>query len=97
VKRYSLTPDARSDLREIRDYISRDSPDAAKSVLAQLRTAMQRLAETPGIGHLREDLEEEALRVWPVYSYLIIYRMDLQPQQIVRVLHGARDIGAMGL
>ncbi len=44
------------------------------------------------MGHLREDLAEEPLRFWPVYSYLIIYRPDSRPLEIVRVLHGARDV-----
>jgi antitoxin ParD1/3/4/toxin ParE1/3/4 len=57
-----------------------------------LRTAMTRLAEMPEIGHVREDLADEPLRFWPVYSYLIIYRPDARPLQVVRVLSGSRDI-----
>jgi hypothetical protein len=33
--------------------------------------------------------------VWPVHSYLVIYRPEIQPLQIVRVLSGYRDIGAL--
>ena len=44
------------------------------------------------MGHLREDLAREPLRFWPVYSYLIIYRPDSRSLEIVRVLHGARDV-----
>lgn len=43
--RFVLSPEARDDLREIRDYIARDSTDAALRVLAELRSAMTRLAE----------------------------------------------------
>jgi antitoxin ParD1/3/4/toxin ParE1/3/4 len=53
---------------------------------------MRRLAEMPEMGHLREDLAEEPLRFWPVYSYLIIYRPDRNPLEVVRVLSGYRDI-----
>jgi antitoxin ParD1/3/4/toxin ParE1/3/4 len=53
---------------------------------------MAKLARTPGMGHLREDLADEPLKFWPVYSYLIIYRPETRPLQIVRVLHGARDL-----
>jgi antitoxin ParD1/3/4/toxin ParE1/3/4 len=56
---------------------------------------MRRLAQTPGMGHLREDLADEPLRFWPVYSYLIIYRPETDPLEIVRVLHGARDVRAV--
>jgi len=46
----------------------------------------------PGIGHVRDDLADESLRVWAVFSYLIIYRTDTKPVQIIRVIHGARDV-----
>lgn len=46
----------------------------------------------PHIGHVRDDLADETLRLWPVGTYLIIYRPDARPVQIVRVLSGYRDI-----
>jgi plasmid stabilization system protein ParE len=56
---------------------------------------MHRLAELPGLGHLRDDLADETLRVWTVHSYLRIYRPDPVPLQVVRVLGGYRDIAAL--
>jgi antitoxin ParD1/3/4/toxin ParE1/3/4 len=56
---------------------------------------MRRLAEAPGLGHLRDDLTDEPLRFWAVYSYLIVYRPETDPLEIVRVLHGARDVRAV--
>jgi antitoxin ParD1/3/4/toxin ParE1/3/4 len=53
---------------------------------------MRRLAEMPEIGHSRKDLANEPLRFWPVYSYLVIYRPEARPLQVVRVLHGSRDV-----
>lgn len=44
------------------------------------------------MGHVREDLARTPLRFWPVYSYLIIYRAETQPLQILRILHSARDV-----
>jgi toxin ParE1/3/4 len=92
---YVLAPAARSDLIEISDFIGRENPEAAKRVLADLRSAMRGLAETPGMGHLRNDLADEPLRFWSVFSYLIIYRPKTKPLQIIRVLHGARDVKAI--
>ncbi len=58
---------------------------------------MQKLAETPGMGHVREDLADESLRVWRVFSFLVIYRPDTSPLHVIRVLHGARDLeGLLG-
>lgn len=60
--RFTLTPAARSDLKEISDYIELDNPIAAKRVRARLRAAMVRLGKHPRLGHLREDLADEPLR-----------------------------------
>lgn len=95
MSRFVLTPAAREDLLEIVDYIREDSPEAAQRVLRKLQDSMRRLARTPGMGHLREDLSDEPLRFWPVYSYLIIYRLETRPLQIVRVLRGTRDIKSL--
>jgi toxin ParE1/3/4 len=89
---FILAPAARQDLLEIWEHIAQDSLDAADRVRDALHDAMTRLAVNPGIGHLREDLVTEPLRFWRVYSYLIIYRPQAQPLEIVRVLHASRDI-----
>jgi len=44
------------------------------------------------LGHLRADLADESLRFWQVYSYLIVYRAEADPLQVVRVLHASRDV-----
>ena len=93
-KRFILAAAARADLREISEYIRHDSPPAAKRVREELRATMRRLAEMPGLGHMREDLVaiDPALRFFSVYSYLIVYRTETDPLEVVRVLHGARDV-----
>jgi plasmid stabilization system protein ParE len=93
--RFALTPQAQADLTEISNYIRQDSPDAARRVRDELQATMRRLAQMPGIGHLREDLSDEPVRFFSVYSYLIMYRPETDPLEIVRVLHGARDVGAI--
>ena len=32
------------------------------------------------------------MKFWPVYSYLIVYNPETKPVQIIRVLHGMRDV-----
>ena len=91
MKPYRLTSAAKLDLAEIHEYIRYDSPQAARRVVLRIRQAAQRLAEFPAIGHVREDLTDRSFRFWPVYAYLIVYRPDSQPLEIVRILHGARD------
>ncbi|MFL6235699.1 MAG: type II toxin-antitoxin system RelE/ParE family toxin [Thermoanaerobaculia bacterium] len=93
--RYVLTAAARADLSEIAELIRQDSPGAARKVVKSLRDAMAKLAGMPQMGHIREDLARTSLRFWPVYSYLIIYDPQSRPIQVVRILHGARDVRAL--
>jgi len=44
------------------------------------------------MGHVREDLTPRSVRFWPLYNYLVVYRPDTKPLQILRVLSGYRDI-----
>lgn len=56
---------------------------------------MRRLADVPGLGHVRDDLGDTSLRAWTVHRYVIIYQPDAEPLTIVRVLSGYRDMGAI--
>ena len=53
---------------------------------------MQLLAANPGIGHIRTDLTDADVRFWSVFKYLVIYRPETKPLEIVRVLHGRREV-----
>jgi plasmid stabilization system protein ParE len=92
VRRYKVSPEAEIDVREILQFIAQDNPAAAKRIARNLRAAFVRLAAHPGIGHLREDLTDQPLRFWAVYSYLIAYTLEGSRLEIVRVLHGSRDL-----
>lgn len=92
MSRFLLTRVAREDLEEIHDFIFLDSPAAASKVRRALLEAMRNLAHNPRMGHLRDDLSDEPLRFWTVYSYLIVYRAETEPLEVVRVLHASRDV-----
>jgi plasmid stabilization system protein ParE len=92
---FVFSPTAERDLVGIWEYIARDNIDAADRICDQIHDAIEKLTEMPGIGHHREDLGDATLRVWAVRSYLIIYRPEEDPLQIVRILSGYRDIGAL--
>ena len=92
MKPFVLTPRAEQDVGDIWDYIANDSIEAADRVLSALEETMRRLAKNPGIGHMREELADRRHRFFLVYSYLIVYRFETQPLQVIRVLHAARDV-----
>jgi plasmid stabilization system protein ParE len=50
------------------------------------------LAGSPGAGHQCKDLTNEDVKFSPVYSYLIVYRTETKPLQVVSILHGRRDV-----
>lgn len=89
---FVLTPAAEGDLLKIIEYLEGDNPNAVLKVVDALDDAMQRLAESPGMGHVRQDLTDEDVRFWSVFKYLIVYRPDTKPLEIARVLHGRRDV-----
>jgi hypothetical protein len=41
---------------------------------------------------LAQDITEQKVKFFPVYSYLIVYRPDTKPLQIASIIHGRRDL-----
>jgi plasmid stabilization system protein ParE len=94
LSRYILGPDAELDLDAIWEYIAKDNIDAADRWISRLFGAFEALGQTPGMGHVREDLTLYPVLFWPVDAYLIIYRTGGDPIEIVAVCQGSRDIPA---
>jgi plasmid stabilization system protein ParE len=95
MKRFVLTQRAKQDINDIWAYIADDNIEAADRVLDALENAMVKLAKIPGIGHWREELTDRRHRFFLVYSYLIVYRHETKPLEIIRILHAARDLQSM--
>lgn len=74
-----------------------DNLSAAYRLRDRMFAAFDRLADQPGLGHVRDHLIGRAVgvRFWPVGSYLVIYWQTSGEVQIVRVLSGYRDIAAI--
>jgi toxin ParE1/3/4 len=91
-RRYVLAPEAALDLFQIWRYIKKESSEEiADRVEAAIRGQMASLAKNPGIGHSRKDLTDEAVKFFPVYSYLIVYRPETKPLHVVAILEGRRN------
>ena len=67
-----------------------------RQVLRDVLGAAATVAHTPGVGHRRAEIRRPDLRVWIVHAYLIVYRWDVDPIEIVRIVHGARDPDELG-
>ena len=93
-KRRHLTEQAKEDLRGIALYISKDSPRAAKSVVEKLRDVCRTtLVMFPDRGTMRDELIS-GMRCFSVGNYVIYFR-GKDPVEILRVLHGAQDVGIL--
>lgn len=94
MRRVIHTRRAREDLLSIWSYIAADSPAAADRLLDAIDHRCALLADNPKLGPARPEITPE-LRYSPVRSYLIFYREVSEGIEVVRVLHGARDLRAI--
>lgn len=95
MSRYQFTPQAEDDLFAIWSFIARDSIESADRVESEILRSCDWLAESPFAGQIRSDLTERAVRFWvvPRYSnYLIVYHPSTKPLQIIRIIHGRRNM-----
>lgn len=88
------SPKAAEDLIEIYGYIAEQNPRAAEKLLRALGRQFELLGERPRLGRLREDLRPQ-LRSWSYRRYVVLYREIASGAEIVRVVHGARDLKAL--
>jgi toxin ParE1/3/4 len=87
-----LTEQAQQDLRGIwRGMAEFGSLENADGVLQVIQKKFKMLVQFPSSGRTREELGE-GLRSFPARDYMIFYRIGEAQVEIVRVIHGRRDI-----
>ncbi len=84
---------ALKDLEDIFEYIRKDRPLAAASMLEKFDRSVSQLASNPFIGVVPKDgrLEKLGYRVLIVDKYLVFYVVKGKIVQIRRIIHGARQ------
>jgi plasmid stabilization system protein ParE len=91
--RYVLAPQAARDRFEIWRYIRKQSSaEMADHVESAIKGKFIFLSGNTGAGHIRNNLTAEAVKFFPAYSYLIVYRSETNPLQVVSILHPSRDV-----
>ncbi|MBB4212691.1 toxin ParE1/3/4 [Rhodothalassium salexigens DSM 2132] len=86
-----FTRAAREDLIAIWTHIAEDNAAAADRVLDRLDEAASHLARNPQMGPARDDIRP-GLRYLVSGSYLLLYRITDDGIEIVRAVHGRRDL-----
>jgi toxin ParE1/3/4 len=82
---------ATDDLAEIWDYIADDSETQADLFIDTIDRKLRLLAGQPNLGRLRGELAEN-MRSYPIGRYIVFYVVMPSCIQVVRILHGARDL-----
>jgi toxin ParE1/3/4 len=91
MKRFLNTPQAEADLDAITDYYAEHNPDAGLRLLDEITTRCRQLANQPRQGRARDDLGA-GIRSVVVKRYIIFFRASTDGIDVLRVLHGSRDI-----
>lgn len=75
-------------------YLLDEGPALAVQFLRELEAATSRIAERPAIGSPRYAHLLKGLRVWRLkrFNYLVFYLRRATHVDVIRVLHGARDV-----
>jgi toxin ParE1/3/4 len=91
MRKYRLTPEAEKDLDEITDFTAAGNRTAASRLIDAIEAKCRALAAMPGMGRGREELAPN-LRSSRVRKYIIFYRPGDEGIDVIRVIHGHRDI-----
>jgi addiction module RelE/StbE family toxin len=81
---------AKKDLRQIFDYISKDSIHYAREVIDELITKTDDLEEFPNMGRMVPEIKDTSIREIVIYSYRIIYHVS-DNIEILAIIHGRQD------
>ena len=86
-----ITDAAEADLDEAWDYLAARSPAAADRLLDRFAKAARLHARFPESGPSREDIAA-GLRCFLVKPYVVFYRGAGDTIEVLRVIHGRRDV-----
>lgn len=93
-KRFTLSTQARLDLKDIKDCIACDNLDRAEEFLRSIAERFQKLADFPGVEQSYEELCPN-LRAFPVGNYMVFYHRTTNGISISRILSGYRDLDSL--
>jgi toxin ParE1/3/4 len=86
------SPRTQADLEAILEELESKSPRAAERFAASVDRKCAALGSTPELGRVREDILP-GLRSTLVGKYVLFYRIRGEVVEVLRLLHGRRDLG----
>jgi len=82
------------DLKEIHDFIAKDSLLYAQKVTDELVDASETLSSSPRRGRIVPEVELDNIRELFLYSYRMIYEIDGHSIYILALIHGKRILSS---
>ncbi len=92
MSRIHWTPQASNDLDGIHEYVSRDSPAAATTLVVRLLTAIDQLESYPRSGRTVPEFNNPVIRELVWGSSRVVYRLWERDVQLLRIHHAARPL-----
>lgn len=91
---FRLAQQAKTDLREIWDYVAADNPAAVDRLIDNFYEKFRLIATQPLMGQSRKELGAN-LRSFSIGAYVAIFGPIDDGIEVVRVIHGARDVSGL--
>lgn len=88
------TTPAKLDLKQIHDYIARDSKFYAQKVSLEIVEKSEKLKIFPEIGRVVPEIGDPNIRELIIYSYRLIYEVFPDKVEILALIHGKRDFSS---
>ena len=82
---------AKNDLKQIHDYIVKDSKYYAQNVVQEIIAKTETLTDFPEIGRVVPEISDQSIRELLVYSYRLVYEISASGIEILTIIHGRRD------
>ena len=89
------SPTARTKTKEILEYIAKDNPDAALTLIDQFETKVEKLKHNPESGRVLSETKNDKIREIVVHkNYGVIYEITVDTIEILTVRHFRQDFSS---
>lgn len=90
--RITFTAEAEKDVDDAIDFVSMDNHTAAGGLAERIEKSLRLLAERPFLGRPAPETGQPGMRRMAIPPYVVFYFVGQQAVQVVRFLHGARQL-----
>ena len=82
---------AKLDLKQIHDYIARDSKFYAKKISLEIVEKSEKLNLFPDVGRIVPEMGDPRIRELLIYSYRLIYEVFPEKVEVLALIHSKRN------